>query len=274
MMFAHNFVLAVKVDGKILREDKNLVTLPFGSEYSLLLKNLESRRAQAKITVDGVDATDGGRLVIAPNDSLELERFIHQGNWSEGNRFRFIERTEQIEEHRGIGAEDGLVRVEFWIEKEIPRPPKLEYYKGPSPRTRMSMSGSTRSRSLGGQQVNSTRGDYRGGIQGQSMSRSFDSMFDVGEATATMDSASNAISDAGITVPGSYSGQRFQLVAGFPVEAQSHVICLQLRGEILGEPVIKAVTTRHIRECKVCGTKHKGARAKFCSQCSTALDII
>src|SRR5258706_13209245 len=117
MVYQNKFVVAIRVDGKILRETSNIVSLPFGSEYSVLLKNMNSVRALAKVTVDGQDATGGTRLVIDPNSSVELERFIRNGNLARGNRLKFIERTEAIEEHRGIKADDGLVRVEFWTEK-------------------------------------------------------------------------------------------------------------------------------------------------------------
>jgi hypothetical protein len=40
-----------------------------------------------------------------------------------GNRFKFIERTAQIEDYRGIKAEDGLLRVEYAFEKEYPKVP-------------------------------------------------------------------------------------------------------------------------------------------------------
>lgn len=118
MMFANKFVLSVKANHKILRENQGVVTLPFGQEFSLLCKNLNSRRAMVSISVDGVDATDG-KLIIEPNGSIDLERFIRNGNLNSGNRFKFIERTAGVEAHRGIGADDGLIRAEFWAEKEM-----------------------------------------------------------------------------------------------------------------------------------------------------------
>src|SRR6185503_8982520 len=99
----------------ILRESDSSVSLPFGCEYSILVKNLNSVRAQIAVSIDGKDAV--GRMVIAPNSSIELERFVQNGNLEAGNRFRFIERTAGIEKHRGIGADDGLIRIEGWREK-------------------------------------------------------------------------------------------------------------------------------------------------------------
>src|SRR5271167_2589667 len=121
MVYSPNKVVAcVKVDGKILREDKNVVTLPFGSEYSVFIKNLNALRVKVKVSVDGTDATSGTWLVVDSNSELDLERFIRDGNWDSGNRFKFIERTGEIEEHRGIKADDGLIRIEYQVEKPKP----------------------------------------------------------------------------------------------------------------------------------------------------------
>lgn len=112
-----NYVACVKVDGKILREDADgVVNLPFGAEFSILLKNLNSVRAVAKVTVDGIEASGHG-IIIPANGSVDLERFLKRdGDMSRGNKFKFIERTAGIEEHKGIGAEDGLIRIEYLTE--------------------------------------------------------------------------------------------------------------------------------------------------------------
>ena len=99
-VFQDKIVTAIKVGGKVLRENGDTVTLPFGGEYSILVKNLNSVRTQVTISVDGTDAA--GKLVIGPNSSMELERFIRNGNLATGNRFKFIERTAEVEAHRGI----------------------------------------------------------------------------------------------------------------------------------------------------------------------------
>ena len=132
MVYSQKLVACVKVNGQILREDggqgrpgygpEYQVTVPFGSEYSLYLKNLNSVRVQVKVSVDSQDATEGTWLVIQPNSSIELERFIKNGNLNRGNRFKFVERTSKIEKHRGIGGEDGLIRIEYQTEKILPKP--------------------------------------------------------------------------------------------------------------------------------------------------------
>lgn len=67
-MYSDKLVACIKVNGRILRENKGNVLLPFGCEYSILVKNLDSVRQQVNISVDGKMA--GDNLIIAPNSSL------------------------------------------------------------------------------------------------------------------------------------------------------------------------------------------------------------
>ena len=119
-MYQSKLVASLKANGKILREFKDTVYIPFGSEYSILIKNLNSVRACVNIFLDGENVVPGG-LVVDPGRTVDLERWVKNGNLSEGNKFKFIERTAAIEDGpRGIKLEDGLVRIEFQFEK--PRP--------------------------------------------------------------------------------------------------------------------------------------------------------
>jgi hypothetical protein len=106
-MYSNKLAVAIKANGKVLREFEDSVYLPFGSEYSIFIKNKNSVRASVKIEIDGADVTEGVSLVVNPNDEIELERFIKNGNLRAGNRFKFIERSGAIERHRGIGVDDG-----------------------------------------------------------------------------------------------------------------------------------------------------------------------
>lgn len=283
MMFQSNFVCAVKVNGKILRETSNLVTLPFGSEYTILLKNLNSRRAMVKVSVDGKDATEGTRLIIAPNATLELERFIRNNNLLSGNRFKFIERTAAIEAHRGIGEDDGLIRAEFWAEKEAQETietiirrryiddyePWYPPYPRPWKRPRAWWSGGIRfmsSNSAPRRPTFSAQGSTR--KMSARASRSIGPTRSRGQSMPTMD-----FNDSGITVPGSASSQQFYNASGFPLESNSHVIVLNLRGEIAGKPVEAPVTVDHRPVCSSCGKKNK-AQDKFCRECGTALELL
>ena len=285
MMYKSNFVCSLKVGGKILRENSGTVSLPFGSEYGILLKNLNSRRAMVKVWVDGQDATEGTKLILPANGSLDLERFIKNGNLSSGNRFKFIERTRQIENHRGIKEDDGLIRAEFWAEKEVVDLPTvrrqyydkwypiMKYYDpwytpvyptypwGPTiTYTSGGLVGSANcSTSLGGNntQSNANVGMFRCVNMQMSQSSLGDESFN----------------DAGITVPGSESSQKFQSSYGFDLESNSHVVVLQLKGEIGGAQIEVPLTVDLKPTCPTCGKKNK-PHDKFCGECGTSLHLI
>jgi hypothetical protein len=119
MMYENKMAVAIKVGGKVLREKDDTVFIPFGSEYTLYVKNMNSVRALVRFQIDGTDATDGVSVIVPANGHIELERFLKAGNMSSGLKFKFIERTAKIEDGpRGIKVEDGLIRVEFEFERE------------------------------------------------------------------------------------------------------------------------------------------------------------
>lgn len=292
MMFKRNVAVAIKVGGKVLRESSDRVILPFGSEYSVLLKNLDSVRVQAKVSVDGQDATEGTWLVIEPNSSIELERFIRNGNLDKGNKFKFIERTTEIEDARGIKVDDGLVRVEYKKEYVAPQPitqtVHTQYiydydwnywpYTRPYNPWRYPYYGETWCQS-----VNRTSGTLQqaqcynsgGGAQnGASFSASTTPTGSLGKPVHAMNFTRSAEpNDAGITVPGSESNQKFQSVSSFQTESQSEVIILHLVGRKGSLVVQKPLTVDTKPVCVTCHKMNKG-NAKFCSRCGTALEII
>ena len=118
MMYNSGLVAVVKSNGKILREDKDVCFLPFNSEYSLLIKNLETRTAVIKISIDGQDVLDGTSLVLRPNTQINLEGFL-KGNQAT-NKFKFINKTQGISDYRGDRIDDGIIRIEYWFEKYQP----------------------------------------------------------------------------------------------------------------------------------------------------------
>ena len=94
MVYNEKFVVVVKCNGKILREIGDVVTLPFGSEYSILLKNLGTRTAVADISVDGKNIMDGSKVIVPVNQDVEIEGFVDGLRTT--NKFKFIEKTDQI----------------------------------------------------------------------------------------------------------------------------------------------------------------------------------
>lgn len=237
MMYESKLAAAIKVDGKVLREFKDTVHIPFGSEYTILLKNLNTTRAVVNIYIDGSDMVPGG-LVLDPGREIDLERSVKNGNLTEGNRFKFIERTGSVEKHRGIGIEDGLVRIEYQFEQ--PRPVFNNNWSN----------------------INAVGGIYPQG----SILRSMDVSY---SANASLNAvATSAVSDVGITVPGSHSAQKFNTTYVGALESTKHSMVFKL----LGGDVPKPITVKHKPKCVTCG-KHNKATSKFCQECGTALEI-
>jgi hypothetical protein len=282
MMYKKNYVLALKIGGKILRESSESVEIPFGYEYSVLLKNLHGVRATAALSVNG---TEVGTFIVPANGEIEIERFMKNGNMNGGNKFKFIERTASIEEARGIQVDDGLVRVEFKKEKLYAPPPIVYYepqycfppyrpyrYWGDTTLTCNSLGGLTRSSEPRGMMTNSSSSGMRSGrgasgVCGQNMMSS--------EASVTMDMLSDDSevgAAAGITVPGSASNQQFQTGAWFPTE-ESEVLVLHLVGTH-GKKKVQTPVTVDIRPvCQTCQKRSK-SNAHFCKHCGTSLHII
>ena len=295
MMYNQKLVASIKANGKILREFKDQVYIPFGSEYSFLIKNLNTVRAVVNVFVDGEDAVPGG-LVIDPGRSVDLERWIKNGNLSEGNKFKFIERTSAIENGpRGIKLEDGLVRIVYQF--EIPRPvinlsntiwkKETTYYNQPwysttatstgvsgslGDRFSVTASGATYSANVNG----AMRGvDFSNGEATRASAAAFINQVapqstELHDGSATMDSY---VSDVGITVPGSKSEQRFTETTVGALDPTVYSMVLKLVGDLgFNKPVEKPVTVKAKPKCTTCGKQNK-ATAKFCSECGTALEI-
>jgi hypothetical protein len=274
MMYNSKLVASIKANGKVLREFKDTVYVPFGSEYSILLKNLNTVRALINIYIDGDNIVPGG-LVLNAGQEIDLQRAIRNGNMNEGNKFKFIERTGKSEDHRGIKIEDGLIRVEYQFEKVYPKyqpatwavttpswqPTSMDSYYGDV--IRHTTAAAPKSMS--------------GTVTCSSASYAATSIA-VGSATLNTIATAQAYNAApqtetGITVAGSKSEQKFVTASWFATESEKHNIILKLLGETPdNEAVRKPITVKAKPKCVICGKQNK-ATAKFCSECGTALEI-
>lgn len=275
MMFNQRLVATIKANGKILREFKDTVYVPFGSEYSILLKNLNTVRALVNVYIDGDNVVPGG-LVLYAGQECDLERAIRNGNMNEGNKFKFIERTGAIENHRGIKLEDGLIRVEFQFEKINNYIQTLEYYKKNWPHDgyydayaggggTWSSSSSLRGMSVGNGGTSSSLGSFS--AQAASLNCTVDS------PSITQSSTFAPENETGITVAGSKSDQKFVTAGWFATEAEKHSIVLRLLGETEDNKTVrKPITVKTKQKCTTCGKLNK-ATSKFCAECGTALEI-
>ena len=288
-MYNKNFVVAIKVGGKVLREVEDLVYLPFGAEYTILLKNTSTLKVKAKVSIDGKDATEDVHLVIYPGESTELKRFIRNGNLEVGNAFKFIEKTAQIEAFRGNKAEDGLITVEYEFEKPYVAPKIYDdlwpYYYG-------RLGGHYKGGCMGGSShpvfYNSVSSDSLGGSMqnaSYSMTTSADSDDTMARSACNYSSevklkASSVTrslvpkNDAGITAPGQVVDQKFSTASWFATDGVKHSMTLQLKGQTDNAKVVtKAVVVKKVQRCTMCGTNTKQT-AKFCHQCGASVEIV
>lgn len=267
MMYENKFITCVKVNGQILRENKDTVFVPFGSEFALFFKNLNSVRAVVSVSIDGNDVLSGDQLVVNANSSVDLERFMGS-NSSEGRRFKFIERTSEIENHRGIGGEDGLIRIEFQYEQ--PQQfvsPNQGYYPFPMypPGVRSQQDTMW---SAGGH--GATRGVTHDSYTAAPTNTTLRSNSISSQAVNVAGAAAHSLNDAGITVEGSKSNQQFYTTSVNALEAQKHVIVLQLKG-VSGDTVIQQpVTVKTRKTCPACGNTYKSS-FEYCVKDGTYL---
>lgn len=229
MVYQNFLVASIKCQNKILREHSNTIQIPFGSTYSILLKNVNSKRALASIYVDGKTVIEG--LVLSNTDgTVEIERFLENDNQT-GHKLKFIEKTDEISDHRGDDIEDGLVRIEYQYEQPYPL--------------------------WGGGLIPTWTSDihYRSTLQ----------------SAPDMSSQYTYSNDQGITVEGDYSNQKFQSGNIGLLENEKHIIVLNLKGfDSSQQPVKKATGSRDKVECHTCGKKWK-SNHKFCGNCGTCL---
>jgi hypothetical protein len=246
MMHHQKLVASIKANGKVLREFGETVLVPFGSEYSIFLKNLHVARVQVGITIDGKDILGGSKLIINGNSSIDLERFVELND--RGHKLKFVERTESIEKHRGISAEDGLIRIEYEYEQyQLYRTPFRSVMPDP-----VWINGG----------YNSDKFYDAGGVG-----------YDKGYGGPEPTMCCTSLNDAGITAKGDISDQKFVEVYGFNSDGNKHSMVIQLKGEHQGKQVAKPISVSVKQECENCGRKNK-ATAKFCSECGTSLVLL
>jgi ribosomal protein L40E len=257
--YRNKMVAVVKCNGQILREREGCIFVPFGSEYSLLLKNLATRRAKVKISIDGKDVFNGRELVMNANSKFELERFVDQ--LDKGRKFRFVQKTQEIVEARGDKIDDGFIRVEFAYEKAEPRYEDIyvrrHTYYDPwydYPKSYIQYSAPIGSSAVRGMSINSC----------------VNSCVNSSSSVAPPQIKQNE----GITVRGSQSNQSFVTTWNFATDPTEDPIILRLKGyeETTKEVVSKPITVKTKLICPECG-KSNPSTSKYCSTCGSALSL-
>lgn len=262
MVYHNQLIAVIKANGKILRElSNNTFKLPFNTEYSIKFKNLNSRDVLIKVSIDGENISldnINSEIIIRANSSGSLEGFL-KGN-TVTNKFKFIQKTDQIVNHRGDRIDDGIIRIEY-------------RYAKIKPVTIQTTNWTYNSQSIfhpAGCMCPICNPHY----QPKELFPFIRSLSTSVYLSSSVNPAvtSNVRSDEGITVKGSESEQRFINSFIDEVEEQSHVIILYLKGydEVLNNLVRKPETVKRKVSCPTCGTRNK-FRNKFCLTCGTAL---
>lgn len=260
MVYNQKFIAAVKVDGKILREvnnNDNEVILPFGSEYSIQLMNLDHRRAVANITIDGNDVLDGSRLVLDPNSSSEIKGVMKGGKVK--NNFKFIQKTSKIQDHRGDKVDDGFIRIEFGFEREFDR----TWYTYHDPVVYKSFD-TTKYNDVFYRSCDQPRA-----MADVNISASINPLL-TGCSQNQKQQLLNE--DEGITVAGSETSQKFSETHVGSIEDKNSIV-IKLKGTTSNNlKVTRPLTVKTKIECPTCGTKSK-SNIKYCPECGTNIQV-
>lgn len=262
-MYRNNFVAVIKNKGKIMREDDNgIVRLPFGSEYSILLKNKDSRRAVVNVEIDDNPVAYG--IIVMPNSDVELKGELE--GLAVKNKFKFIQKTKQIQKYRGDRLGDGLVRIEYWFEQRKQEQPPITIWPNPKPWYKDD------GKIWDDQNTGGWQSDWSYTVNHSSnFSNCAAPVEGGGTQSAAFFNHSNPMPDEGITVRGSETKQNFTYGFVDTLESFSSVIILHLRGANSRlKKIRKPITVKTKLTCPTCGTKSKSA-AKFCRNCGTYL---
>ena len=308
MMYSNQLVCSVKVNGKILREKildgNSTVLIPFGSEYSLIFKNLAGRNAVVHVEIDGrdINASKQG-FYLQAGRTAELEGF--EKNYKTERKFKFIQKTEEISDFRGDKIDDGMVRITWQFEKEkqevikktVIHEEHVHHYHNPwhyhwygcscpscnpwigritfGKGCSIGSSGD----SIGGSVTGENKGNYTLTNSLKSENINYNAQMsnnsDGNELMRNIVKCANVGKTEnlldGITVEGSKSNQSFGTANPKELEENVHSIVILLKGCKEDKTyVAKPVTVDMKKFCPSCGRKYKG-NFEYCSQDGTAL---
>lgn len=114
-MYKQGFVMCILHSGEVMEEVDRKVTLPFHSEYKVRLKNKNSKNSAADVFVNGEKIS---RFRLNAGETLDIERYL-DGNNDKGKRFQFVPLSDSRVENPS-NFENGVVEAHFYLEKNAP----------------------------------------------------------------------------------------------------------------------------------------------------------
>lgn len=261
MVYNNGYVVAIKFNGRVLRESKangvSTVYLPFHSEYSLLLKNNNWSRCLAHVEIDGMDTMGGRDLIIDANSSANLERFILDGDLNRGRRFKFVPLSDsQVQDPSD--PSNGDIIVTFTEERVNNY--TFHYSEPWRPWRNVTWDNDNFRGFSSGGKLRSKKTYTSGSI----LTGSIGSGSQVYNATVTHDAQHPG--DKGATVEGGESNQKFGL-GNFGDKGSSTTIRVQLRSK---QNAVYVTDTR-FKHCGNCG-KRSRYTDNFCRGCGNRLN--
>lgn len=242
MMHRNNFVLAVKHNGKVLRESNGAIFLPFDSEYSLLLKNLwNNSKATAKVEIDGMNITNGQEFIIPASSNIEIERFLLDGNLQTGKKFKFVHASNPNVSDPS-NKENGKIQITFWCELHP------YYYLEPSTTWYI-------------QQIKDRTQDSIPNFYWDTCTSGIES------STTSSCTMNCCVNEQGATIEGNPSFQQFNSASSFGKNlATETIITLTLK------PVSQAITVDMTKRiyCPNCGVQNRRSN-NYCCKCGCNL---
>lgn len=212
------YVVSIVHNDKIIREqnvnNERTVRLPFGAEYSIRIKNKTDKRVLAQILIDGT-AVAQGKLLMQAHQTMDITRFVLDGNMKEGKRFKFVEANNPNVQDP-TAKENGEVEIIFEAEDQMST--VLAAFQGFDSMDEKYRPGGPYSGSI-------MRGMSFGGTIGATNCST------AGAATA------KSVGDAGATVEGSMSAQKFEMVTTNFRTFAPQSMKIRLRGPVVEQPV-------------------------------------
>lgn len=268
-MYKNNFIAAIKVNDVFLKEDSNnVITLPFNSEYSLYLKNNDSRNVKVNISIDGKDVLDNSSLIINGNSFAELKGFLK--NDTVKRKFKFIRKPKDSNTSDNT-LDEGSIRIEFTYTKKPSYTFSNIKYAVYYPLIQWTNNRNYSSEHVYYENINGVE-SYNvqcSNSNGENFSIKSDNIPSIYSTQETLEKLAAPKTDEGITVKGSEVNEKLVSAWIGELESESDVITITLKGiETLDNK--STVSLNNDIYCTYCGFKVK-SKDNFCKNCGNKI---